>query len=87
MASLIQCYSLANLQDPSLNDARRADCLVGLDVRKGTVTLLRIKDFICTKLENLKNSFVKKVKVLVQCPYSVVVGRSRMMFSRLQAEM
>ena len=84
MASLIQCYSLANLQDPSLDDARRADCLVGLNVRKGTVTLLRIKDFICTKLENLKNSFVK---VLVQCPYSVVVGRSRMMFSRLQAEM
>lgn len=66
MTSLIQCYSLANLQDPSLDDARRVDCLVGLDVRKGTVTLLRIKDFICTKLENLKNSFVKQFHVFVQ---------------------
>lgn len=86
---LINRYSLANLQDPSLDDARRVDYLVRLNVGKGTVTLHQIKDFICTKLENLKNSFVKQVNVFVQFSYFVVVSRSRMIICarRLQSEM
>lgn len=57
MLKLMNHRSLANLQDPSL-DARRVDCLIGLDVGKGTVTLHQNKDFICTKLENPQVLFV-----------------------------
>ena len=80
MCSLIRLYSLANLQDSRLSAAFRVDCLVGLNVRKGTVTLLQSKDFICTKLENPKNSFVNQVNVVVQFLNFVVVNRKRTMF-------